>query len=102
MAVKTRTPRSVADPGSPDQAIAFIGGAQIIDLMPHDDPEEGVVVRRVADRVPMRHRDRLNPLDPYGVVDVAELVDVLGSGDELELEDGACHGSCGTPLGSTV
>ena len=79
MAVEARAFRSIADPGSPDQAVAFIGGAQIIDLVPDHDPEVGVVVGRVADGMPVRHRDRLNPLHPDGIVDVAELVDVLGT-----------------------
>jgi hypothetical protein len=35
----------------------------------------------------MGHRDLLDPLHPNGIVDVAELVDVLGAGRQNHLED---------------
>ena len=64
-------------------------GAQIIDLVPHHDPEVSVLVRRVGDRIPMRDRDLLDPLHPHRIVDVPELVDVLGPGGQRHLEDRA-------------
>ena len=62
----------------PMHPITFKGGAQIIDLMPSHDPEIGLVVRRISDCMPMRDGDGLYPLDPDRIVDVTELVDVLG------------------------
>ena len=91
MTVEAGAFRCIADPGPGKQAVAVEGRAQIVDLVPDHDPEVGVVMRRVADGVPVRHGDRLDPLHPDRIIDVAELVDVLGSGDELELEDRARH-----------
>ena len=83
--------RRFADPGPSDDSVALAGGAQIIDLVAHHDPMICVLVRRIGDAVPMRHRDLLDPLHPHRIVDVPELVDVLGSGGEGQLEDRARH-----------
>ena len=84
---------------SPTQVRAVIrspsnGGTQIIDLVPHHDPEISVLVRRVRYRIPMRDRDLLDPLHPYGIVDVPELVDVLARRRQRHLEDRAAHFTC--------
>src|SRR3546814_5029548 len=50
------------------------------------DPDIGVLVALWRRGVPMRGRNLLNPLDPDGVVDVAELVDGVGGGGEGEGE----------------
>jgi hypothetical protein len=39
----------------------------------------------------VRHCDLLNPLHPHRIVDVPELVNVLGARDEIELEAGTVH-----------
>ena len=93
-------PGGLADPGSARNAIAFERGAQVIDLVPHNDPEISVVVRGIADGVPVGDGDCLNPLDPDRIVHVAELVDVLGLRREAHLEGRARHNSCGTPFAS--
>ena len=67
------------DPGAAGQRLAIEGGAEVIDLVPHHDPDIIVLVRGVGDAVPMRQRDFLDPLHPDGIVDVAKLVDVLGA-----------------------
>ena len=42
--------RRLADPGPGGDPVALERGAQIIDLVPHHDPEISVLVRRVGDR----------------------------------------------------
>ena len=72
--------RRLADPGPADQPVAVEGRAQIIDLVPDHDPEIGVVMRRVGRReCQCATAIVLDPLHPDRIVDVAELVDVLGS-----------------------
>ena len=84
--VEPRALGRLADPGPRDDPVALEGGAEIVDLVPHDDPEISVLVLRVGDAAPMRHRDLLDPLHPHRIVDVAELVDVLRRGDQLHFE----------------
>ena len=45
----------------------------------------------IGNAPPVGDRDLLHPLHPHRIVDVAELVDVLGKGGEGQLEDGARH-----------
>src|SRR3546814_5986057 len=86
MAVELRPLRLVGDPGARGHRLAGAESAQIIDLVPHHDPDIGVLVALWRRGVPMRGRNLLNPLDPDGVVDVAELVDGVGGGGEGEGE----------------
>src|SRR3546814_5777089 len=60
--------------------------AQIIDLVPHHDPDIGVPMRLRRRGIPMAGRDLLDPLDPHRIVDMAELVDGVGGGGEGEGE----------------
>src|SRR4051812_17242930 len=53
-AIEPRALRSIADPGPRGDAIALDRGAQIIDLVADDDPEIGVLVRRIGHRLPVR------------------------------------------------
>ena len=82
------TPGEWPEWGNP---ITFEGGAQIIDLVPDHDPVISVPMLLRRHRVPVRHCDLLNPLHPDRIVDVPQLVDVLGAGGEGELEGRARH-----------
>ena len=62
--------------------------------MPHHDPVISVLVSLLRDRLPMGHRDLLDPLHPHRIVDVPELVDVLRPSGESRLEDRPCHPVC--------
>ncbi len=57
-------------------------------------PKKKASLCGIGHRIPMRHRDRLNPLNPHRIVDVAKLVDVLGPGDQFNLEGGPAHDTC--------
>ena len=65
--------------------------AEIIDLMAHHDPIIGLLVGCRRDVVPMGDRDLLDPLHPDRIVDVPELVDVLGASGESQFEAGPVH-----------
>src|SRR3546814_19344699 len=73
MAVELRPLRLVGDPGARGHRLAGAESAQIIDLVPHPDPDIGVLVALWRRGVPMRGRNLLHPLDPDGVVALAEL-----------------------------
>src|SRR5205085_7126744 len=81
--------RLLAGPGPRGQPLALQRGAQIVDLVPDNDPEIGVLVLCLGNAGPMGDGDLLHPLHPDGVVDVAEHVDVLGPGGQAHLEDGS-------------
>ncbi len=85
--VEARSPGRFADPGSGGDDIAFVGGAQVIDLVPDHDPEISGIVLGRGDRPPVGDRDILYPLHPDRIVDVAELVDVFGMSGEGHFED---------------
>ena len=70
--------RRLADPGAPGHRLAGADRAQIIDLVPGHDPDIGLDMLGRRDRVPVRGRHVLDPAHPGGIVDMAELVDVLG------------------------
>ena len=70
--------------------------AQIVDLVADHDPDIGVDMLGRRDRVPVRGRDVLDPAHPGGIVDVAELVDVLGRRGDPLLE----RRHCARPSGS--
>ena len=80
--------------------LAGADGAQIIDLVPGHDPDIGVDMLGRRDRVPVRGRHVLDPAHPGGIVDVAELVNVLGPRGDPLLERRHC--SLGTPSGPSV
>jgi len=84
--VELRALRLVGDPGPRGHPFAGAERAQIVDLVPHDDPDIGVPVRLRRRRIPMAGRDLLDPLDPDRIVDMAELVDAFGRRDEVERE----------------
>src|SRR6185437_3270034 len=83
--------RTLADPGAGSDAVAFVRRAEVIDLVPHDDPVISASVRGPGDRIPVRDRHLLDPLHPHRIVDVAELVDVLRAGGEVHLEGRMVH-----------
>src|SRR5579864_506453 len=85
--------RLVANEGSGSDQIAHVSRAQIIDLMPHHDPMIGLLQIFPSDCFPMRDRHLLDPLHPDRIVDMAELVDVLGSGSQTHFEDRNRHPS---------
>lgn len=60
---------------------ALINIAEIIDLVPKDDPEIGIDMLSVGGRHPVRGRHILNPSYPDGIIDMPQLVDVAGLGD---------------------
>jgi len=68
-----------------------VRGAEVIDLVQHDDPEVGIFVRRVGDRIPVGDGDVLDPLHPHRIVDVPQLVDVLGPRQQGHFEDLTRH-----------
>ena len=71
--------------------VTLKGGAQIIDLMADHDPVVRVLVLRIRYRIPMRDRHLLDPLHPHRIVDMPQLVDVLGKSSEGHFEDSAHH-----------
>ena len=79
MAVEPRALGRLADPGASGHRLAGADAAQIVDLVPDHDPDIGVDMRRIGDRRPMRGRHVLDPAHPGRIVDVAELVNVLGA-----------------------
>src|SRR3546814_4265384 len=86
MAVALGAARRVGDPGARGHRLAGAERAQIVDLVPHHDPDIDMLVALRRGGVPMRGRDLLNPLDPDGIVDMAKLVDGVGGGGEGEGE----------------
>src|SRR5262245_2864407 len=59
--------------------------------MLHHDPDIVVLVLYVGDAVPMGQGDFLDPLHPYRIVDMAELVDCVGGRDDGMFEDRTVH-----------
>src|SRR5688572_31064265 len=95
MAVEPCPLRRFADPGPAGHRLAGADGAQIVDLVPDHDPDISVDMGLRRDRAPVRRRHVLDPAHPGGIVDMAELVDVLVSGGDLLLE--RSHNSLGVP-----
>src|SRR5690348_4103224 len=44
--------RTLADPGAGSDAVAFMRRAEVIDLVPHDDPVISIPVNRLGDSIP--------------------------------------------------
>src|SRR5262249_8674766 len=57
--------RLLAGPGSRGDPVALESGTQIVDLVPHHDPEVRVLVVGIGDAAPMCDGDLLHPLHPY-------------------------------------
>jgi hypothetical protein len=93
-AVEPRPVRCIPDPGSSDEAVASVGGAKIVDLMPDNDPEVRLTVRGFGKAIPVRNRDLLHPLHPDRVVHMAKLVDIARPRANRELERPPCHFTC--------
>src|SRR3954451_19918093 len=90
-AVEPRALGRLADPAPGDDAVALVRRAQVIDLVPHHDPEVIVLVRGIGHRFPVRYGDLLDPLYPDGIVHMPELVDMLGACDQRYFEDRTVH-----------
>src|SRR3546814_20604495 len=71
--------------------------AAVIDLVPRHGPDVRCLLVSRRLRLPMRHRERMNPFYPHRIVDVAEFVDVGGGRGEGPAEP--AHGAA-APIAS--
>src|SRR3546814_20086741 len=67
MAVELGAARRVGDPGARGHRLAGAERAQIVDLVPHPDPDIDKLVALGTGGVPMRDRGLLKPLAPTTV-----------------------------------
>src|SRR3546814_18746930 len=97
VAVEARAAGRIGHPGLAGRRLALAQIAAIIDLVPRHDPDVRRLLVRRRHRLPMRHRERLNPFYPHRIVDVAEFVDVGGGRGEGQAEP--AHGAA-APIAS--
>src|SRR5689334_17809871 len=100
MAVEARALGRVADPGAAGHGLAGEDRAQIVNLVADHDPDVAVDMLGRGDGVPVGGGHVLDPAHPDRIVDMAELVNVVGRGGDLLLERG--HDSLGTPSSPKV
>src|SRR5690349_1064546 len=75
-----------ADPGARDHPVPGARGVLVVDLVPKDDPTDLGPFAGAGDGRPVRRGDVLYPAQVHDVVDVPQVVDVIGCDLKCELE----------------